>query len=403
MTERKPPGMSFETWVGHPDLAGAWPAATSTAWPAPASRCPGLDLDETGYEWVVAKARREDLDTCGMLPPGLALRKEREDLPAPRRAAALRGRRPGAGGGLQRPGAARSGAVRRRAAGRRSRAWRRRGPGRRLGADPPRARAGRRAVPQPPRRRRAAGSGGEDDRMRFVLEVDLDAGALAGEHRAAELGRILRYWGGGHEAGAAGRRSPPGPVRQRLRAASGPGGSWTDPRGSVRPRPGTRSRKPSTVRDPAVVVDDRDVEARDRGLLPGGPQLPREAELVVVGVDGPSEAEDEPGELFLDGGDRRLDGAAAPRRPRAGRCSGRSSANRPSTAAGGRTGRSRSRRRGSGRRGRWWRAWRISSAVVGRIRTGDAGRRPAGRRSRRRRPPGGRARRPRRSWSRTCR
>jgi hypothetical protein len=32
--------------------------------------------------------------------------------------------------------------------------------------------------------------------MRFVLEVDLDAGALAGEDRGAELGRILRYWGG---------------------------------------------------------------------------------------------------------------------------------------------------------------------------------------------------------------
>jgi hypothetical protein len=32
--------------------------------------------------------------------------------------------------------------------------------------------------------------------MRFVLEVDLAAGALAGEDRAAELGRILRYWGG---------------------------------------------------------------------------------------------------------------------------------------------------------------------------------------------------------------
>jgi hypothetical protein len=32
--------------------------------------------------------------------------------------------------------------------------------------------------------------------MRFVLEVDLDAGALAGDNRAAELGRILRYWGG---------------------------------------------------------------------------------------------------------------------------------------------------------------------------------------------------------------
>ena len=32
--------------------------------------------------------------------------------------------------------------------------------------------------------------------MRFVLEVDLEAGALAGEDRAAEMGRILRYWAG---------------------------------------------------------------------------------------------------------------------------------------------------------------------------------------------------------------
>jgi hypothetical protein len=32
--------------------------------------------------------------------------------------------------------------------------------------------------------------------VRFVLEVDLDAGSLAGDHCAEELGRILRYWGG---------------------------------------------------------------------------------------------------------------------------------------------------------------------------------------------------------------
>ena len=38
-------------------------------------------------EWVIAKARQENLDVFGMLPPGLALRKEKEDLP--RRAAAL--------------------------------------------------------------------------------------------------------------------------------------------------------------------------------------------------------------------------------------------------------------------------------------------------------------------------
>jgi hypothetical protein len=31
--------------------------------------------------------------------------------------------------------------------------------------------------------------------MRFVLEVDLDAGAVAG-NPGEELGRILRYWGG---------------------------------------------------------------------------------------------------------------------------------------------------------------------------------------------------------------
>ena len=80
MTERKPPGMSFETWVDNQiaqglargdfdGLAGAG---------KPLSRA---SLDETGYEWVLAKARKENLDVLGMLPPGLALRKEREDLP----------------------------------------------------------------------------------------------------------------------------------------------------------------------------------------------------------------------------------------------------------------------------------------------------------------------------------
>ena len=42
---------------------------------------PRASLDETGYEWVLAKARKENLDVFGMLPPGLALKKEREDLP----------------------------------------------------------------------------------------------------------------------------------------------------------------------------------------------------------------------------------------------------------------------------------------------------------------------------------
>jgi hypothetical protein len=86
MTERKPPGMSFESWVDaqisrgvargdFDDLPGAG---------KPLPRRPG---DESAYDWVVQKARQENIDVFGMLPPGLALRREKEDLP--RRAAAL--------------------------------------------------------------------------------------------------------------------------------------------------------------------------------------------------------------------------------------------------------------------------------------------------------------------------
>ena len=86
MTERKPPGMSFETWVDTQISQGLARGEFDGLEGAgkPLSRAA---LDETGYEWVVAKARRENLDLLGMLPPGLALRKERDDLP--RRAEAL--------------------------------------------------------------------------------------------------------------------------------------------------------------------------------------------------------------------------------------------------------------------------------------------------------------------------
>jgi hypothetical protein len=86
MTERKPAGMSFETWVDSQisraqargdfdDLAGA------------GKPLPRRTSDESTYQWVIDKARQENSDVLGMLPPALALRKEREDLP--RRAAAL--------------------------------------------------------------------------------------------------------------------------------------------------------------------------------------------------------------------------------------------------------------------------------------------------------------------------
>jgi hypothetical protein len=86
MTERKPPGMSFESWVDSQisrgiargdfdDLAGAG---------KPLPHRPGED---SMIAWVLEKARQENIDVFGMLPPGLALRKEKEDLP--RRAAVL--------------------------------------------------------------------------------------------------------------------------------------------------------------------------------------------------------------------------------------------------------------------------------------------------------------------------
>jgi hypothetical protein len=84
MTERKPPGMSFETWVDSQISRGI---ARGDFDDLPGAGKPLPPREDSMVEWVIAKAREENLDVFGMLPPGLALRKEKEDLP--RRAAAL--------------------------------------------------------------------------------------------------------------------------------------------------------------------------------------------------------------------------------------------------------------------------------------------------------------------------
>lgn len=86
MTERKPRGMSFETWVGG-QISQAMARGDFDGLVGAGQPLSRASLDETGYEWVLAKARKENLDVFGMLPPGLALKKEREDLP--RRAESL--------------------------------------------------------------------------------------------------------------------------------------------------------------------------------------------------------------------------------------------------------------------------------------------------------------------------
>ena len=86
MTERKPLGMSFETWVDS-QISRAQERGEFDHLAGAGKPLPRRTADESAYAWVLEKARRENIDVLGMLPPALALRKEREDLP--RRVVAL--------------------------------------------------------------------------------------------------------------------------------------------------------------------------------------------------------------------------------------------------------------------------------------------------------------------------
>jgi hypothetical protein len=80
MTERKPLGMSFETWVDS-QIARAQDRGDFDDLAGAGKPLPRRTGDESTYAWVIDKARQENIDVLGMLPPALALRKEREDLP----------------------------------------------------------------------------------------------------------------------------------------------------------------------------------------------------------------------------------------------------------------------------------------------------------------------------------
>ena len=81
MTERKPPGMSIETWVDT-QIARGMERGDFVAPEGTGKPLPRRSAADDAYEWVVQKARREGVDTAAMLPPGLALRRERDELPA---------------------------------------------------------------------------------------------------------------------------------------------------------------------------------------------------------------------------------------------------------------------------------------------------------------------------------
>ncbi|UOY00437.1 J-domain-containing protein [Blastococcus sp. PRF04-17] len=80
MTERKPPGMSFATWVDS-QIDRSIARGDFEHLPGAGKPIPGLHREETAYDWALVKARREGVDTAAMLPPGLALRRERDELP----------------------------------------------------------------------------------------------------------------------------------------------------------------------------------------------------------------------------------------------------------------------------------------------------------------------------------
>lgn len=80
MTERKPPGVSFETWVDT-QIARARERGDFDRLSGAGKPIADLHRDLTAYDWAVAKARREGVETAEMLPPGLALRRERDVLP----------------------------------------------------------------------------------------------------------------------------------------------------------------------------------------------------------------------------------------------------------------------------------------------------------------------------------
>lgn len=81
MTERKPPGMSFETWIDR-QISRAEENGAFADLPGAGRPLTRMDRPETSYEWALRWASRENGGLAGMLPPGLALRKEKEELPA---------------------------------------------------------------------------------------------------------------------------------------------------------------------------------------------------------------------------------------------------------------------------------------------------------------------------------
>ncbi|MEV7416300.1 DUF1992 domain-containing protein [Streptomyces sp. NPDC089919] len=76
MTERKPPGVSFESWVDH-QIRTSQERGEFAELPGFGKPLPGIEEPYDELWWIRRKMAQEGV--TGMLPPALALRKEIED------------------------------------------------------------------------------------------------------------------------------------------------------------------------------------------------------------------------------------------------------------------------------------------------------------------------------------
>jgi len=76
---RKPASSSFGDWVER-QIREAQDRGEFDGLPGAGKPLPGLGTPWSPEDWAIAKARREDLDLSALLPPGLAFRREREQL-----------------------------------------------------------------------------------------------------------------------------------------------------------------------------------------------------------------------------------------------------------------------------------------------------------------------------------
>ena len=87
MTQRKPAGVNFETWMDAQVRAAQENGAFDNL-PGAGKPIPNLDQPYDENWWVKRKLREEELPTEALLPPSLQLRKEIERLPGTVRALA---------------------------------------------------------------------------------------------------------------------------------------------------------------------------------------------------------------------------------------------------------------------------------------------------------------------------